>query len=172
MTAPILIKRLKNKHPAQSGFTLIELMTVIAVVALVTLWGIPNYGNYVAKRRVDSAVTQITASIKLTRSQAMTTGRVVNLCGLNAARTGCSATPADWSSAWGIVVSSAGNSTVIQVYEAPKLLTIAADDIVVGANGMRTGGGSIVISVTPEGGSTGKTVTINNASLSYEIGTI
>jgi len=53
-----------TKNQFQRGFTLIELMIVIAIVGILVAVAIPNYKDYVAKSRVSSAMSSVEA-IKL-----------------------------------------------------------------------------------------------------------
>ena len=184
MTTTLIMKRLQFKQNKQSGFTLLELMIVVVLVSVFAVWGIPSFGHYTTRTQVNNAIGQVTSSIKLARSQAMATGRQINLCGLahnGSNYTGCSGFPADWSNGWGIVASitytdAANNeittTEVLQVYEVTGPLQITAADIVITPNGMRTGASDIVITVSPTNigdASLDKTVTISSSSLSYKI---
>ena len=167
------------KCQKQSGFTLLEAMLVVGLVAVLAMWGVPNFGRYTAKTQVNNAISQVAGSIKMARSQAMATGRQINLCGLMRDGSGnysdCSGTPNNWSTGWGVVTSDGTTSTVLQVYEVTGELQITASgNVVVAPNGMRVGGtgGAIAITVSPTNFSDGtlnQSVTINSASLSYKI---
>jgi type IV pilus assembly protein PilE len=46
--------------PSNSGFTLLELLTVLAIIAVITSFGIPYYTQYMLKaRRLDATISLI-----------------------------------------------------------------------------------------------------------------
>ena len=56
---------------SRRGFTLIELMVVIAIVAMLSAVAGPSFRNLVAAQRVKSAASAITESLWLARSEAI-----------------------------------------------------------------------------------------------------
>jgi type IV fimbrial biogenesis protein FimT len=63
----------------QTGFTLIELMVVIAIAALAITLSTP-LSNVYKKNRVTSQVHEFVAALNLARSEAITRGNTVSIC--------------------------------------------------------------------------------------------
>ena len=62
------------KSKAQKGFTLIELMIVIAIVGVLAAVGLPAYQDYVAKAQVGRVITE-TAGLKAKIDSCITDGK-------------------------------------------------------------------------------------------------
>jgi len=55
MKAPKIVKK------AEGGFTLIELMIVVAIIGILAAVAIPAYSNYVVKAKVGAALTSVSS---------------------------------------------------------------------------------------------------------------
>lgn len=89
----------------QTGFTLIELMIVLAILAILLLVAIPGFTDFVAEGRLDTAKDKLVSSISLARSEAIKRGERVVVCRSDNAGTSCAGTStnagnADWSAGW------------------------------------------------------------------------
>jgi type IV fimbrial biogenesis protein FimT len=65
---------------AQPGFTLLELMVVLAIAGVLFAVGIPAMGNFVRNSRITSAANDVMAALHFTRSEAIKRRLPVTLC--------------------------------------------------------------------------------------------
>ena len=64
----------------QKGFTLIELMVTIVIMAIMAAIAIPNFAEWVAKRRVASVAEKVASQIRFARAETARLNKPVYLC--------------------------------------------------------------------------------------------
>lgn len=101
-----------KKH---AGITLIELMIVIAILAIVAGMAAPSFNQLIRSNRVSTATNELLAAMQLARAEAIKLRRQVIVCRRNAGGTACEGN-ADWSAGWLVE----GPNGVIRVWEAPR----------------------------------------------------
>lgn len=82
---------------SQNGFTLIELMIVVAIIGVLASVGLPAYTSYTERSRF-SEVILATSPYKTALTLGIQSGRVTALAGVNAGSMGIppAATPTQW----------------------------------------------------------------------------
>ena len=67
------------KVPSHKGFTLIELMIVIAIMGIMTAMAAPNYRTFMAQRRLSGAARQVMSDLMNARMMAVAQNRNVQV---------------------------------------------------------------------------------------------
>ncbi|MBR7059720.1 MAG: GspH/FimT family pseudopilin [Neisseriaceae bacterium] len=66
-----------NHNRSNQGFTLIELMIVVALVAIFTTLAVPSMGNMIARQRVNAAANDFANTLVFTQNEAIRQSRSV-----------------------------------------------------------------------------------------------
>ena len=98
----------------QYGFTIIELMIAVALIAIVAAIATPSFSFMITNNRMASEVNQFVGSLHFTRSEAIKRGENVRVC-TSVDGASCDASN-DWTNGWIAIVDS--SSTVLKVYPA------------------------------------------------------
>lgn len=91
-----------NGAPRRAGFSLAELLTVVAVAAIMLSIALPDLRALVRQQQLKAAVGDLFSAIELTRAQAIARGTRVELAPADAAG-------ADWSRGWIVFVDRDGD---------------------------------------------------------------
>jgi type IV fimbrial biogenesis protein FimT len=103
------------------GFTLIETLVVVAVLALITVMATPSFVAWRMRDQVDARARALLSTLSYARSEAVKRGVRVTVCRVDAARhclaagQACRTGLADWSCGWAVMVERIGMPTVLRV---------------------------------------------------------
>ena len=89
------------------GFTLIELMVTITLVAIVMGIGVPSYQELVVKNRIQTQASEIRSSLAMARVEAIRRGLRVRVC---PGQNGC--VGANWHDGWNSFVDRNSDNTI------------------------------------------------------------
>lgn len=62
------------------GFSLIELMVVLAILSILLLVAVPGYGTWVSSSRIETATNKLRSMMSLARSEAVRRGERIAVC--------------------------------------------------------------------------------------------
>ncbi len=109
------MKSMKMVKKAQAGFTLIELMIVVAIIGILAAVAIPAYQDYVAKSKFAAALAEV--------SPAKTGFEVALNDGLTPVIPAAGAAPAATEAAVGVQASNANTTIVITTATTAGVIT-------------------------------------------------
>lgn len=91
-----------------SGYTLIEVMVVTAIIAIVLTVAVPSYTEAISQSRITNEINDLRAHLEFARSEAMKRGQTVVVCPSTDA-TNCSNSQS-WATGW--IIFATSDSTV------------------------------------------------------------
>lgn len=108
-----------------AGFTLLELMVAVAVLAIIVTIGIPSFSSFIRTYQMDSAQQQIISAHALARNEAIKSGSSVGVCGASASSPPvCSVD--DWSGGW--MVYTVADNELLRIWDSVSPVEISVNE--------------------------------------------
>ena len=101
-----------KKHIAPCGFSLLELISSIAIIGTLTSIAIPSFNNYIERSKIKSTNIQLHRVLSLARQNAISTGKDTYICELISENQCNNHRPfrANWSNGWLAYTDINGNA--------------------------------------------------------------
>lgn len=110
-----------------SGVTMIELMVVLAILALLTVLAAPSFNQVVASTRVSTATNELYGSLNLAKSEAIRTGSRVTVCPTTDLSTCLTSASATWSTGWLVFSDATRTASFASIDAGESIIQIAQD---------------------------------------------
>ena len=142
-----------------SGFTMVELMVAVAIVAILTAIALPSFQPTIRSNRLATATNLLSSAISLARSEAIKNTRGGGVCS-SANGTSCSGAT-NWSGGWMVWSDvndtgafEAGTDTVLRYMQGPRSVVVSGpaspDAIRFDRRGRLMGAADIQLAVQPD----------------------
>jgi type IV fimbrial biogenesis protein FimT len=128
------MRHMKNReavHKAgrRQGFTLVEMMVTVAVVAILLAVGAPQLRTFVQKQQVRGDVQTLASAIQLARTEALKRSSDVTLCPLpSSGAHECADATTDWSHGWMVFVDPPQTAAGDNAYDSDTDTLLRVDD--------------------------------------------
>lgn len=143
---------------SKRGFSLIELLITLAIVAIVAVFGLPMLGDFTRDSRVVSRTNDMVAALNFARSEAVKRTEFVSLCP-SSDQASCTG-GTDWTVGWIVWLDETGpgdgsvdsGETIIRVGSPTQAMSISSgtDAITYDTGGALSGSG-VTVTLRPDG---------------------
>jgi type IV fimbrial biogenesis protein FimT len=93
------------------GFTLLELVIIIAILGITMAFAAPGLGTMISNNRISAAINDFVAAQQLAKAEAASRVNPTTLCKRNVAGSDCVG-GGDWSAGWIVFSDNNGNAAV------------------------------------------------------------
>lgn len=139
------------------GFTLIEMMVVIALLAIMASVAVPAYQNLIQNNRLSSTTNALLTGLQLARSEAVTKRSSITVCGANAAQSDC-ADSTDWGN--GAMIFQGSDLIRLIPLATGVSATSSVKEVIYNGNGTADSAATVTVS-DARGSGSARTITVN-----------
>lgn len=139
------------------GFTLVELMVVVALLAIMASIAIPSFQTMILNNRLSNTTNALLTGLQLARSEAVTNRTAITVCGANTAQNAC-ANSTNWSSG-ALILQGTTLIRSIPLNLAGVTVSSTSNSLTYNSNGTTTAA-TLTISDS-RGNDSARTITVN-----------
>ena len=121
----MFIKLPLRKH--QGGFTLIELMVTVAIIAILAGLAAPSFNEYIVRNKLRSIGGEFSSSILMARNEAVGKNTCVTMCmssTVDNANPTCDIAGEDWQVGWLVFLNPTCNNALLSPAVAEDMILI------------------------------------------------
>lgn len=108
-------------HRTSLGFTVVELMVTLAVMAILSMLAVPSFRDMIRRNHVSAANNALLADLSYARIEAINRGQPVSLCP-SSDGSSCAEGSAAWDAGWLVYTYQPGAAATNAVYAAGNIL--------------------------------------------------
>lgn len=124
------------ERPRHTGFSVVELMIIVAIVAIVATIALPSFNDLIVQNRLSSQANELVAGVSLARTAAIESNSGGGFCPANASQSGCGGS---WQNGWLAWADANGNGAA-DPDEVLSVGTISDKDLLAGLPQIRFDG--------------------------------
>lgn len=119
-------RHVSYRLPACRGYTLLELVVTLAVLAILATLTVPGFQDTIRRNARDSSMQDLSTALDFARAQAVTEGTMVSLCRSTDLGNCAGGGGSDWSAGWivftdrGTAGTVDGDDRVLQAQETKR----------------------------------------------------
>lgn len=124
------VQSLTSNNAPQHGFSLIELMVVIALLVILVTIGVPSFQQIITQNRAAAISNDLLYHLQLARSEAVRLSQRVSICPVTLQDQEECSNSSDWNKGWIMFLDANGNGvfepstdTIVRVAPAPNQLS-------------------------------------------------
>lgn len=153
----------------QNGFTLVELIIVLAIAGMVMAFAVPAYRDFVARSMTQTTAGQFMRAAQTARTEAIRLGGSVTICGQSSAAS-CAANTGSWSDGWRVYTTTASGTSLLLSFTPEQTMIASAStaSMTFAQSGRVNGGSDFTITFSTPDNRASSTITVESYGRAHD----